>query len=246
MVAAIAEEHLTPTARAAVNALLRGHSLASISSWADQVRRTRPETYNWHFVDIPLEASAYEARRDCKPSPKGDCVVAAINRGVEALRDPHVTGPERVQALMFLVHFVGDIHQPLHASEGKTATGLPDRGGNLIPVDFYGQETNLHRVWDSELISHSGETQAELLKELSALAESLPRETFTSTSAASWATESHQKARTHTYGDLPQDFARTEPSLGDAYEEAELPTLKKQLALAGYHLALALNAAFPP
>jgi len=246
LVAAIAEQHLTPTARAAVNALLKGHSLASISSWADQVRRTRPDTYNWHFVDIPLESSLYEERRDCRRSPKGDCVVAAINRGVAALRDSRVTGPERVQALMFLVHFVGDVHQPLHSANGKTATGASDRGGNLIAVDFYGHQTNLHRVWDGELLAHSGETQAELVEELSALAKSFPAETFTKTSAASWATDAHQQARAHTYRDLPRTFTTVEPTLGAAYEEAELPTVKKQLALAGYHLAVALNAAFSP
>jgi nuclease S1 len=239
----IAEGRLTPSARAAVDELLKGHSLASISSWADQVRRTRPETYNWHFVDIPLGSSRYEAERDCRPSPKGDCVVAAINRGVAALRDPRVVGPERVQALMFLVHFVGDIHQPLHATEGRTATGVPDRGGNLIAVDFYGHETNLHRVWDGELLAHCGETQGELVEELRALSKTVPAETFTSTSAAAWANQAHEAAKAHTYRDLPPSFLTDEASLGDAYETAELPTLKRQLALAGYHLALALNAA---
>ena len=244
IVGAIAEARLTPSARAAVEELLKGHTLASISSWADQVRRTRPDTYNWHFVDIPLESTKYDAERDCRLSPKGDCVVAAINRFVAALRDGRVTGPERVQALMFLVHFVGDVHQPLHASEGRTGTGAPDRGGNLIAVDFYGHETNLHRVWDGELLSHSGETQGQLVAELSALAKTFPVETFTRTSAALWANDAHQEARAHTYRDLPSTFATVEPTLGDGYEVAELPTVKRQLALAGYHLALVLNAAF--
>jgi S1/P1 Nuclease len=244
IVGAIAEGRLTPSARAVVDELLKGHSLASISSWADQVRRTRPDTYNWHFVDIPLASARYDAQRDCRPSAKGDCVVAAINRGVAALRDARVTGPERVQALMFLVHFVGDIHQPLHASEGRTAAGAPDRGGNLIAVDFYGHETNLHRVWDGELLSHSGETQAQLVEELSALARTFPAETFTSASAALWAIDAHQAAKAHTYQDLPPTFTTVEAILGDDYEAAELPTVKRQLALAGYHLALVLNAAF--
>lgn len=244
IVAAVAERHLSPEARAQVNELLKGHSLASVSSWADQVRRTRPETYNWHFVDIPLEMSQYEATRDCRSSPRGDCVVAAINRGVETLKDARVTGPARVQALMFLVHFVGDIHQPLHASEGVTANGTPDRGGNLIAVNFYGHVSNLHRVWDGELLAHSGQRQASLVAELRALAETFPAETFSKTSAATWANEAHREARAHAYGDLPRTFMMDEASLGDAYERAELPTVKRQLALAGYHLAVALNAAF--
>jgi S1/P1 Nuclease len=246
IVAAVAEQRLTPSARAAVKELLKGHPLASISSWADQVKRTRPETYNWHFVDIPLESAAYDEQRDCQPSPRGDCVVAAIHRSVEVLRDHQATGPERVQALMFLVHFVGDVHQPLHSTDGKTATGAPDRGGNLIAVDFYDSQTNLHRIWDTNIIEHSGSNQSELIDELSVLAETFPAETFTSASASAWATESHQQARMHTYPDLPDDFATTPPELGDVYEDAELPTVKKQLALAGYHLALVLNAVFRP
>jgi hypothetical protein len=231
-----------------VSALLKGHSLSSISSWADQVRRTRADTYNWHFVDIPLESAAYDEARDCAPTPKGDCVVAAINRCVEVLRNQAATGPERVQALMFLVHFVGDVHQPLHSSEGRTASGGRDRGGNLIPVDFYGSPSNLHRVWDSGLLEHAGEGQAALVEELGLLASTFPPETFTRASASAWATQTHQEARLHTYGELPRDFATTPPDLGDAYEDAELPTLKRQLALAGYRLALVLNAVFqaPP
>ncbi len=213
IVAAIAERRLSVTAAAAVDDLLKGHSLASISLWADQVRATRPETYNWHFVDIPLESSAYVPQRDCQPSPKGDCVVAAINRSVEALRDPHLARPERVQALMFLVHFVGDVHQPLHSSEGKTATGAPDRGGNLIAADFYGRQSNLHRIWDTGLISHSGMRQAALVEELSTLADSFPAETFTSASASVWATEAHMQARAHTYADLPPTSRRHRPGL---------------------------------
>jgi hypothetical protein len=227
-----------------VEALLKHHSLASISSWADQVRRTRPETYNWHFVDIPLESTTYEAGRDCRASPKGDCVVAAINRSVVVLRDKDIQGPERIQALMFLVHFVGDIHQPLHAAEARTATGKPDRGGNLIAANFYGMPTNLHRIWDGGLLTHAGEGQAELILEVSALADTLPKEAFTAASAARWATQSHEAARLHTYRDLPRDFRATPPALEDGYEAAELPTVKRQLALAGLRLALVLDAVF--
>jgi S1/P1 Nuclease len=245
IVGAIAEARLGPAARDGVDALLKGHSLASISSWADQVRRTRPQTYNWHFVDIPLSSTAYQPERDCHSSPKGDCVVAAINRCVAELRDARVQGPQRVQALMFLVHFVGDIHQPLHVTEGRTASGAKDRGGNLISVDFFRRPGNLHRVWDSGLLEHAGSRQAELVEELSAMARTFPPETFTHASAAAWANATHKEARVHTYAELPRDYASTTAELGEGYEAAELSTLKRQLALAGYRLAIVLEAVFP-
>jgi hypothetical protein len=83
--------------------------LDQIASWADAVRPSRPETENWHFVDIPLDSGEYEATRECKQTEKGDCVVAVIQRSASVLRDRSAGQPERVEALKYLVHFVGDI-----------------------------------------------------------------------------------------------------------------------------------------
>ena len=106
-----------------------GHSLASVASWADDIREVRPETYNWHFVDIPIEVPAYNPNRDCKKDEKsGDCIIAELERLQTELRcgsDEH-----KVEALKFAVHFVGDIHQPLH-----TVSEL--KGGNDVNVDVF-------------------------------------------------------------------------------------------------------------
>ncbi|HEX4327591.1 MAG TPA: S1/P1 nuclease, partial [Burkholderiales bacterium] len=82
IVAEIAQRRLTPEAAAAVERILgRGHSLASVASWADDAREAHPDTYNWHFVDIPLAAAAYDGERDCRPDPqRGDCVAAELER----------------------------------------------------------------------------------------------------------------------------------------------------------------------
>src|SRR5689334_1699600 len=88
--------------------------LDQIASWADAVRPARPETQDWHFVDIPLDAADYDASRDCKPTDKGDCVIAELQRAVAVLRDKSADPKARVEALKFVVHLVGDIHQPLH------------------------------------------------------------------------------------------------------------------------------------
>src|SRR5262249_13977234 len=127
-------------------------SLASISSWADDVRDARPQTYNWHFVDIPLSRTTYDPALDCRESPKGDCVIAAIERARTILADKSASTTERGEALKFLVHFVGDLHQPLQ-------TVADNSGENDLKVSFFTdptgrkrEDTNLHAVWDVGLI----------------------------------------------------------------------------------------------
>jgi hypothetical protein len=156
VIAEIGERRLSGEATASVQSLPgKGHSLASISSWADDVRPKRPTTSNWHFADIPIESDDYKPDRDCKPdAAKRDCIVAELDRLKSELR----CGPResRTEALMFAVHFVGDIHQPLH-------TVLEEFGGNSILVNLTAAdlicttncqpvETNFHRAWDSDLI----------------------------------------------------------------------------------------------
>src|SRR5262245_20991571 len=134
IVAEIAQRHLSPKARARVAEILGvGVSLASISTWADDARSSRPKTYNWHFVDIPLDIRTYDAARDCKMVPeKGDCVVAAVARLRRELAARGTPPMARREALKFLVHFIGDLHQPLH-------TLLEEHGGNGRKVKFFKQ-----------------------------------------------------------------------------------------------------------
>ncbi len=152
VVAEIAERRLSAEARAEVEELLGpGVSLASISSWADDVRSERRETSNWHFVDMPLAETQYDPAKYCKKNEKrGDCVIAAIGCARRELACTTIP-TQRAEALKFLVHFVGDLHQPLHTME-------EERGGNGFDViaDFpslidmeLAMATNLHVIWDS-------------------------------------------------------------------------------------------------
>src|SRR5580704_18937180 len=157
IVAEVAQPRLNAPAAQMVAKLLKGRSLASIASWADDTRDTRPATAQWHFVDIPLDVATYEPARDCKPDAQnGDCIVAELGRLRHELRC--ATGNDQVEALKFAVHFVGDIHQPLH-------TVLEDKGGNDIAVDLLMRgftcgrtcepseiATNFHAAWDFGLI----------------------------------------------------------------------------------------------
>ncbi|HMB43756.1 MAG TPA: S1/P1 nuclease, partial [Luteimonas sp.] len=150
IVGQLAERQLTPTAIAQVKQLLADEpesSLAGVSDWADQLRDTDPDrgkqTARWHYINFPRGDCAYAPARDC---PDGNCVIAAINRNFLALADRSRSNAERAEALKFLVHFVADVHQPLHAGYKD------DRGGNDFQISYKGAGWNLHSVWDSLII----------------------------------------------------------------------------------------------
>jgi hypothetical protein len=147
IVAQIAEDQLTLQAKKAVEKLLPGQSLAAVSNWADSIK-SKPEwvqTKSWHFVSIP-DDETYETSEH---HPAGD-IITAITDMVSVLKSPSFSELNKQQALMFIVHLVGDIHQPLHV-------GRPDdRGGNSIKVVFDGRSMNLHSLWDSGMISKQG------------------------------------------------------------------------------------------
>ena len=136
----IARAHLTETARRNIQRLLGNDDLASIANWADEVRPKRPDANGWHFVDVPKDSNGFSQARDCYqpdekyPSSKEDhhnCVVDRITMFKQVLANRNAPQEDRVEALKFIVHFVGDIHQPLHAIAEA-------RGGNDIHVVEFG------------------------------------------------------------------------------------------------------------
>lgn len=142
IIATVAEDHLDETTKVMIQSLLGNNHLYSIASWADDIRRERRDTAPWHYVDIPL-GGKYDARRDC--ALPDSCVVLKINDFLKVLTDKNATRDQRAEALKFIVHFVGDIHQPLDAVKEA-------KGGNGIRVRFLGDdrcgryECNLHGV----------------------------------------------------------------------------------------------------
>ncbi len=143
IVANVAEATLTSQAKAEVAKLIPNQKLADISNWPDQVRSTPAYKYTapWHFADIP-DGESYET---ISHDPKGD-VVQALEKQIEVLKNTQTTVQERIEALKFVVHFMGDIHQPLHV-------GRPDdKGGNLVKVTYKGKTINLHALWDSGFV----------------------------------------------------------------------------------------------
>ncbi len=157
VIGAVAENHLTKKARKQICELLGGESLAIASTWMDEIRSdsTYDHTHDWHWVTIPDDKGYSETEKN----PRGD-LVEAIGRMREMLKDESISKEERVKALRMLVHLVGDLHQPMHVG-----TGL-DRGGNDVKVEFFREKSNLHRVWDSDIIDHKQLSFSELAKSI--------------------------------------------------------------------------------
>jgi hypothetical protein len=247
IVAEIAQRRLSPEAARMVEQLLgRGHSLASIANWADDMRNERPQTYNWHFVDIPLAERQYNAERDCQDDPKGGfCIVAELDRLRNDLRC--ASGDAQIEALKFATHFVGDIHQPLH-------TVLEARGGNDIKVDLFMRgfvcggtcepqhtATNFHAAWDFGLIQ-------KVVWDWGAYVDRLEGGWLKSAEAAQpgtgggsfidWAEETHARAQT------VWNLRAADDVLDDKYLRDVLPIMDRQLGVAGLRLAKFLNDAY--
>jgi hypothetical protein len=233
LVARIADAQLTPAARARVAAILGPNTtMASISSWPDEVRRSRADTAPWHFIDIPIDKPHLDMARDC---PKGDCVIAKIEDFRKALNDAAIAPAERREDLMFLIHFIGDMHQPLHCSDNK------DKGGNDVHVEFYGKQTNLHSLWDSGLLGRMG-TEEQLFAPLSTESAHRARK-WSKGSVEDWAEQAHKASQKIVYGRLPKVAAGAPVPIDAAYEKMADPLIREQLEKAGARLAAVLNAA---
>jgi hypothetical protein len=236
IIAEIAEQFLEPETAHRVRDLLaieNRTTLAEVSTWADEIRPQHPETRRWHFVSIPIhpnagESSGYDAVRDC---PQQECVVAKIDEFERVLADPQASGRQRLEALKYVVHFIGDVHQPLHASNND------DRGGNDVAVTFMGQQANLHAVWDSGIIGPAvkGDERAYALL-LAGDITLVERQQWSAGNAVSWANESYSIAVHMIYGQLPHSG-----TLPDSYETEALPIVNQQLSRAGVRLAMVLN-----
>lgn len=232
IIAAIALRELSPMARLQAASLLGGDAmLIHDANWADEVREQRSETGRWHYVDIPLGAPGYDPRRDCRA---GGCVVARIDNDRRVLGDSRASRQMRVEALRFLIHFVGDIHQPLHAVDNN------DKGGNAVRVTMPGERTNLHRVWDGEVVEALGADADMIAGSIDRTITPAQRRSWQAGTPADWANESYRIARDEIY---PMARGRRTMRLPASYPRAESPVVRQQLARAGVRLAWLLNAA---
>lgn len=230
VVARVAAARLSRPVAETVRRLLGGQTMAAVSSWADSVRRDRANTGPWHFVDIPTWEPGYDAARDCK---NGACIVVALDQQLAILRDRKRSDADRGEALRFVIHFLGDMHQPLHAGERG------DKGGNDVKLTWLGKPSNLHSLWDSGLIGASGLSEEEyvaMLQQRLATRGDLAR--ITGGTVIDWVNESHDVARDVVYPFVPPSLI-----LDMTYYTQVRPVLEDQLLKGGVRLAAVLEKA---
>jgi hypothetical protein len=245
LIARIAWAQLTPAVQVRVSEILGPNvSIQSIASWADQVRNQRRETGPWHYIDIPIDKPHLDMTRDC---PKGECVLAKIEDFRKALKDPATAPLQRREALMFVVHFVGDMHQPLHCADNA------DQGGNKVLVKFGNRggdrPYNLHSLWDSGLLDAMPKMptgavpKEELLLPQYSLESARHAKKWSKGTVEDWAEQIHKIAQKVTYGKLPKVAAGAPEPIGPEYESKADDVIRIQIEEAGARLAHVLNEA---
>ena len=233
VVGRIAQNHLSEKTRRAIEALLDGESLAQISTYPDEVRSdpafdfARP----FHFISIDVDETFETLER----SPDGD-ILDALERFEARLRHPDTTSEDRVEALAFLVHLVGDLHQPLHVGRRD------DLGGNRVGVRWFRQTTNLHSVWDSRMIDQQGLSFSELARFLDRPTLPEIRE-WQDTSSVEWAEEA-RTLREIIYTESGDFEDEDDQDLGFEYAYRNFPRVEAQLLRGGIRLAGLLNSIY--
>jgi S1/P1 Nuclease len=286
VVAFIAEEHLNARARDMVAQVLAAgpmdptlrrycgantlDAFVDSSTWADDQRSIRPDTAGWHFIDIPRGVAKGDIAPYCPPARS--CITRAIDEQMAILRNINASAQARADALRYIIHFFGDLHQPLHT------TSNDDLGGNCVPVSFFGaapQEKNvakesfapnLHGIWDTDILERfaDGQTPQQFADEMGIRFKAqIPGWLRQRVDVVSWAWESHQLAEDSVYGVLPRKVAIETPvevsacsddqhistrmlnlheQIGADYQAAAEGVIQEQLTKAGIRLAAVLNA----
>jgi hypothetical protein len=257
IIAAIARDRLTPQAKAWIDAILAqdrdtltAPDMIARATWADKWRDSgHRETASWHFVDQELakpslEAACFDTPKPSNPpsaGPAQDCIVDKIDEFETELAAPATPPAERLLALKYILHFVGDVHQPLHASDNQ------DRGGNCVHVSLGGMRTtNLHSFWDTGVLASLASDPASAAKTLERDISAADARGWASGTAASWARESYAVAKGSAYTiGSPSGCTndQTPITLTDAYQAQALKLAERQLEKAGVRLAWVLNSA---
>lgn len=229
VVAYIAEDSLTLDAKNNISKLLaleNTMTLARVAMWADKHRAEHPELPD-HMVRIPLNKAIYNEGRDC-PAEKQTCVVRGLKQQIQILKDHSFSDEERLQALKLVVHFLGDIHQPLHASE-KTGT----------PAVLNGQNLTMHGIWDTQSVGQFGLNPKPLSKKLE---EDFPN--VLQGTPEDWVNEGHEIALKY-FKPLLDKKEKGQPIiLPDDYLQTIAPIIELRLQQAGVRLGRVLNEIF--
>lgn len=256
MIGQIASQHLVPAAARRVAELLRNdrladgqasgrRTLAEIAYWADEIKDTPwgKRLGSWHFDDIPVCGVA-DPSRYCK---RGNCASAQLAQHAQILGDERASARRRNEALKWVVHLVGDIHQPLHAADRH------DQGGNLVEVSFFGERDNppygtikLHTIWDIHMVRRLISEKRGEHAIVSAPISDAQKAQWEQGSVADWMNESHHAAKAAVYSIIPQKYScsgkiKDVLAVDQAYFSSSAPLIEGQIRKAGIRLARILN-----
>ena len=224
----IAEKHLTKKAKRQINELLKGESLAFVSTYGDEIKSDKKynEFYTWHYVNMPLD-SRYE---DSENNPKGD-LVTGINKCISIIKDDTSSLADKTFYLKMLVHLMGDLHQPMHIGRKD------DKGGNTIQVQWFGKGTNLHRVWDENMIEQWKMSYLELADNTEDLSNAQIKAIQEGT-IIDWVHDTHKLSK------IAYASVQIGENLRYRYSYDHFRTVRKQLQISGIRLAKLLNDIF--
>ncbi len=220
----IAEDHLQPEVKKRILQKFNIKSLADVATWADVVRKKKKEQNPWHYTNIEEGKLTYDVTRDC---PAMECVTEKIKEFSGILEDQSASSPQKKDALKYLVHFVGDVHQPLHLGNKK------DRGGGTLRFLYKGKIVSLHYLWDGGLIDWS-ESLINYAENLNGKILATEILTWNQSTVNDWANESRNLALNVAY--MVEKEGITKP-----YIEKGREIIKLRLAQAGVRLANLLN-----
>lgn len=227
-VAEIAFQYLDEDVKQKIIHLLKGESLALASTYADEIKSDKKyDAYKiWHYVNMPLNRNYEKAEKN----EEGDIVVG-IQKSIQVLQNETSTTEAKIFHLKMLIHLIGDLHQPFHIGLKE------DRGGNGFKVFWFGEQTNIHKLWDTQLIESYKMSYSELATNKFPFSENEVTE-FKKKGLMDWLADTHKLT-----GDV---YASAQPNgnLSYAYTYKWFPVLRQQLHKAGIHLATQLNEIF--
>jgi hypothetical protein len=231
----ITENHLNLKAKAAVKNLLGDTSIADACTWADDARREPQfkETGNWHFLNLPLGLNFKDFKQYIDTIGK-DNVYSALMNAERVLRDKKSTKEQQVHSLKFLMHFVGDLHQPMHISRAE------DKGGNTIQLNYEGKGTNLHSLWDTRMLEHQGLNFTQLAAKYDQMSATDIKQ-WQKDPLITWIWESYQISSL-LYAEVD---AMNKRVIDDEYYQKHLPMVEKRIQQAAIRLAGLLNSIYP-
>jgi hypothetical protein len=260
LVAAIARARLTPETVAKVDAILaQDHDtltpadMLSRATWADAWRGAgHRETSEWHFADVELDHPDFDAACYGHPAPASppstgpaqDCIIDKVTQFAQELGAPDTPLAERILALKYVLHFMGDLHQPLHVADNH------DRGGNCVHIALGGQRTvNLHSYWDTVVVSELGSDARDILGKLEGGISPNLAAVWSSGDARSWAKETNAIAVSIAYSFKTPPRCENDMvplDLPAGYDDRAQATASLQLKRAGVRLAVVLEKALGP